>query len=231
MDTTAETRRKRLQLLRDKHGSLAALNRVLGRDPRDSTFSQILARSPDSKTGKAKTMGTAMARGIESGLNDPSIPEGWMDRPIDEMAAGDLPLPVGFERVPVVGTAQLGDDGFWYEFEYPTGYGDGFVLYPMKDRNGYALRVKGDSMRPRLKHGEFVIVSPNTTATPGDEVAVKIADGRVMVKVFDWLRDGVYQFSSVNEDHKRMTFASSEITFVHVVVGTMKSGSYYPDNA
>ena len=46
-------------------------------------------------------------------------------------------------RVPVVGSAQLGDNGHWTEMEYPVGHGDGFIEYPTRDRNAYAIRCKG----------------------------------------------------------------------------------------
>lgn len=62
--------------------------------------------------------------------------------------------------VPVVGTVQAGDEGYWDELQYPVGHGDGFIRYPSRDRNAYALRVKGDSMRPRIKPGEFIIALP-----------------------------------------------------------------------
>ena len=38
------------------------------------------------------------------------------------------PLPVAPSRaIPVLGMAQLGDNGFWADIEYPVGQGDGFV--------------------------------------------------------------------------------------------------------
>jgi hypothetical protein len=43
----------------------------------------------------------------------------------------------------------------------------GLRRYPSRDPNAYALRVKGDSMRPRIKPGEFVLVEPNTPPQPG----------------------------------------------------------------
>lgn len=133
-------------------------------------------------------------------------------------------------RVPVVGTAQLGDDGYWHEFEYPTGHGDGFVLHATKDRNAYALRVKGDSMRPRYRHGEFVVVEPNTPVHPGQECAVRLRDGRVMVKIMDWMREGVVQFSSVNEAHRPMTFDVNAVDFIHRVVGNVQGSLFHRES-
>jgi hypothetical protein len=78
MVLNADIRRMRLEELRDRYGSLTLLNRALGRNDRDYTLGQILKRSPDSKTGKPRQMGSVMARQIEVKL---SLPKGWMDSP------------------------------------------------------------------------------------------------------------------------------------------------------
>lgn len=130
-------------------------------------------------------------------------------------------------RVPVVGTAQLGDDGYWLEMGFPTGAGDGWVSYPSRDPNAYAVRCKGDSMRPRIKPGEFVVVEPNRKYAPGDEVLVKDRWGRVMVKVFDFQRGGAIQVSSVNEDHRPITLELAAIDCVHYVAAIIKPSMYY----
>ena len=107
--------------------------------------------------------------------------------------------------VPVVGTVQAGNDGYWEELQYPTGHGDGFVRYPTKDPNAYALRVKGDSMRPRIKPGEFILVEPAAAILAGEEVIVTTTDGRSMVKVLGPRRNGMTELQSINEDHRPIT--------------------------
>lgn len=121
--------------------------------------------------------------------------------------------------IPVVGTAQLGDDGYWAEFEAPAGHGDGYVTFSSRDRNAYAVRCRGDSMKPRIKNGEFVIVEPNREAAPGDEVLVKDTRGRVMVKEFLYKRDGAAHLLSVNEAHGKIIIPLPEIELMHPVAG------------
>lgn len=133
------------------------------------------------------------------------------------------------QAVPVVGTAQLGDNGFWSELEYPAGHGDGFVRYPTRDSNAYALRVKGDSMRPRIKPGEFVIVEPHAPIEPGHEVLVKTHDGRVMVKVLNFRRNGIIELASINEDHKPITIEENAVELIHSVAGIAKEALYTAD--
>lgn len=125
-------------------------------------------------------------------------------------------------QVPIVGTAQLGDNGHWTELDYPVGFGDGFINYPTADANAYALRCTGDSMRPRIRDGEFVIIEPNSEPIPGDEVLVKAVDGRVMIKILLYQRDDRVYLMSINEAHPPQSFALTEIDKIHPVVAIVK---------
>ncbi|MGZ5053442.1 MAG: LexA family transcriptional regulator [Methylobacter sp.] len=122
-------------------------------------------------------------------------------------------------KVPVVGSAQLGDDGYWCELEYPVGHGEGYVNYSVTDKDAYALRCVGDSMKPRIRHGEFVIVYPNHEAMPGDDVMLKSMDGRVMVKTYLYTRDNRVHLISINEAFQPQSFAIDEIEKIHPIAG------------
>lgn len=126
-------------------------------------------------------------------------------------------LPLG--KVPVVGTAQLGDDGYWAEMDYPVGYGDGFVRFQSDDENAYAVRCRGASMMPRIRDGEFVVLEPSRTPIPGDDVLVKHVDGRVMVKRYLYERDGMIHLLSINEAFPPHAFPRQEIELFHAVAG------------
>jgi phage repressor protein C with HTH and peptisase S24 domain len=127
-------------------------------------------------------------------------------------------------RVPVVGTAQLGDDGYWAEIDAPVGDGDGFVKFESSDANAYAVRCRGASMMPRIRDGEFVILEPNRNPIPGDDVLVRHRDGRVMVKRFLYERDGMIHLLSINEAYPPHAFPLQEVELFHPVGGiSMKS--------
>lgn len=130
----------------------------------------------------------------------------------------------------MVGTASLGDDGFWAEIEYPVGHGDGYIEWPTQDPNAYAIRCRGDSMRPRLKHGEFVIIEPGTEPIAGDEVLVKARDGRVMVKELVAIRDGMVRLLSVNETHGAISLALADIEVMHFVGGLARRSKWVPSD-
>jgi phage repressor protein C with HTH and peptisase S24 domain len=129
-------------------------------------------------------------------------------------------------HIPVVGKSQLGDNGFWCDMDYPAGHGDGYILFPSVDEDAYALRCVGDSMRPRVKNGEFVVIEPNTLAQPGDEVLVKAHDGRVMVKTFLYERDGLCYFQSINESHPSFSIAKKDIDSIHYIAAIIKSSRW-----
>lgn len=130
--------------------------------------------------------------------------------------------------VPVLGNTQLGHGGYWSDMQYPVGNGDGFLRWPSSDREVYALKCVGDSMMPRIKEGEFVIVEPNQAFHPGDEVLVVTCNGEVMVKTFLFKRDGYYHLLPVNEDHAPIRLAVQDVAQMQYVAGIAKSSLWHP---
>ncbi|CAM3697922.1 XRE family transcriptional regulator [Cupriavidus respiraculi] len=162
--------------------------------------------------------GDRLAKGVEADLDEPSLSLDTIRIPAE-----------AFKRIPVRGMAQLGDNGHFCEIEYPVGDGDGFLYFPTRDPDAYGLRCNGDSMRPRVKHGEFVVVEPNTPVTNGDEVLVKSQDGRVMVKELAYIRDGSLHLASVNEKHGMLRIPQAEVERLHFVAGIVKRSAWRPD--
>src|SRR5690606_4880837 len=92
---------------------------------------------------------------LPQSLGGPSHVDG---SPVDPQSreVGD---PIRIKRLaqlPLVGEVKGGPDGFLEELHYPVGHGEGTVEYPTADPVAYALRVRGDSMHPRYRAGEFV---------------------------------------------------------------------------
>ena len=124
--------------------------------------------------------------------------------------------------VPVVGDAVLGVDGMIDMVEYRGGW---LKIYS-EDPNAYGLRVKGDSMWPRIQSGEFVLIEPGTKIHPGDEVFARTTDGHNMIKVLNFTREGDYQFTSVNQDHRPITIEKHLIEKVEYVAGILKASRH-----
>tara|TARA_R110000764_G_scaffold2641_4_gene11460 strand:- start:11237 stop:11893 length:657 start_codon:yes stop_codon:yes gene_type:complete len=146
---------------------------------------------------------------------------------INEPSAGYDVLTAKEGNVPVVGKAELGADGFFEAMDYPPGHGDGVLLINSDDPNAYGLRVAGDSMHPRIKNGEFVLIEPNKPYCTGDEVMVRTSSGRSMIKEFIYHRDGMYRFDSVNQDHAPIHLHESDVEKIHLVGGILKSSRFF----
>lgn len=148
-----------------------------------------------------------------------------------ELDLGDTnssPIMLPFRNVPVVGSVEAGPDGYLEEAGYPVGHGDGSVEHPAKGRNAYALRVRGESMHPRIRSGEFIVVEPDIPANPGDDVVVICCDGRKMVKQMLYQRDGELTLGSINNGFKPITLPLQEVEAIHYVAGILPRGAFKP---
>lgn len=127
--------------------------------------------------------------------------------------------------VRVVGEAVLGVDGAIAMTEDS----DGWLKIYSDDPDAFGLRVKGDSMWPRIKSGEYVLIEPNTKVSPGDEVFVRTVEGHNMIKILGYDRDGEYQFTSINQDHRPITLPHHEVAKVEFVAGILKQSRHLDD--
>lgn len=159
---------------------------------------------------------------LTKGLGNPGVAVRWSDE--------YRPIPIkGFRVIPVVGMAQLGDNGHWSDLEYPVGHGNGYVDFPSRDKDAYALKCEGDSMSPRIEAGEFVICEPNTPVKAGKNVLLKSKDGRVMVKKFLYSAAGRVYLISINKAHPPISFAREEIEKMHFIRAIVDEDSWIPD--
>lgn len=223
MNIDAIRRRRLSALIAERFTTQAALASQIGRQA--DYLSRVLA-------GK-KGFGEKLARDIERLCN---LESGWLDRTVDGDAPKTLEPPEtipaqSWRRVPVVGTTQLGDNGHWTEIEYPVGHGDGYIDWPTSDSSAYALRCRGNSMAPRVKHGEFVVCEPSVEPFAGDEVLVKATDGRVMVKELVAIRDGMVRLLSVNEDHPPILIPLVDVAVMHYVSGIARRTKWTPGDS
>lgn len=125
-----------------------------------------------------------------------------------------------FRRVPVVGTASLGMDGFWTDLKYPVGHGDGYFEFPTTDKDAYVLQVRGNSMHPAIRSGWYVVIEPNKQIQMGEFVMVKLVDGRSTVKEFLWHRDGEYVLHAIASG-ERLVIDEADIDAIHHVGGIL----------
>ena len=87
--------------------------------------------------------------------------------------------PAEARRIPLIGFAQAGADGYFDDGGYPVGGGwDEIAVPEVGDQNAYALEISGESMEPVFRDGDMVIVSPAAPVRRGDRVVVRTAKGR-----------------------------------------------------
>ena len=122
-------------------------------------------------------------------------------------------------RVPLIGLAQAGEQGFFDDGGYPVGGGwDEVSLPEIGDPNAYALEISGDSMEPVFRDGDLVIVSPSAPIRRGDRVVVRTNQGEVMAKQLARRSARRVELKSLNPAHKDYNFDLTEVTWIHRIV-------------
>ena len=90
------------------------------------------------------------------------------------------------------------------------------------DGEYFGLQVKGDSMEPRIKNGDVVIVRKQSDADDGDLVIALVNGDDAVVKRLKKYKDGIALISS-NPIYEPMFFSKSEIETMPVeIIGKVK---------
>jgi hypothetical protein len=216
-----DIRRANLQLLLESRfdGNKNALARAVERQP-----GYVAGMLPDANN--QRSFGEANARDFERHLG---LPDGWFDCSHEQSPVSstgnyviaearlepgpDLTRP--FIRTRIVGTAQLGPEGFWDALTVA----DGWLDVPTTDPDAYSLRVKGDSMAPAIRSGWVVWCEPNHQLIPGEYVMVRCVDGQSMVKELLFENAEEVSLAAINDNFGRMTIPRSDIEQIHYVGG------------
>lgn len=139
------------------------------------------------------------------------------------LVTGSLAMPRGRggsgRRIPLIGLAQAGSEGFFDDGGYPVGGGwDEIAVPDVPDPNAYALEISGESMEPVFRDGDVVIVSPGAPVRRGDRVVVRTRKGEVMAKQL--LRQSArrVELASLNPAHPNYSFDLGELAWMHRIV-------------
>ncbi len=131
-------------------------------------------------------------------------------------------------RVPVVGTAKMGDNGYFEDFSWVPGAGDGHIEIQTQDPNAYCLRVRGMSMHPAIRDGWYVLIEPNGQPREGEYVLLKLRNGKKMVKELLFRRPGSIQVMSVNGE-ERFTVELEDLEDMQPVGAVVSPSKWSPD--
>jgi phage repressor protein C with HTH and peptisase S24 domain len=122
-------------------------------------------------------------------------------------------------RIPLIGLAQAGGDGYFDDGGFPAGGGwDEIAVPEVGDGNAYALEISGESMEPVFRDGDIVIVSPAAPVRRGDRVVVRTAEGEVMAKQLKRQSAKRIDLLSLNPAHPDRGFDLAEIAWMHRIV-------------
>ena len=123
------------------------------------------------------------------------------------------------QRIPVIGHAQAGQQGFFDDAGFPVGTGWDEVLFPhVGDPHAYALEVSGDSMEPVYRDGDLIVVSPQAAVRRGDRVVVKTTEGEVMAKQLLRQTANRIELTSLNASHDDRTVPLDQLAFMARIV-------------
>ncbi len=119
--------------------------------------------------------------------------------------------------IPVVALARAGRGGYYDEQGFPSGVRKVHRDEGVTDPLAYAAVIDNDSMFPRVKPGEIVIVSPTHQVENGDEAIVKMKDAEVLLKRVRFAQDVVI-LESYNPLYAPILAKKRDIEFIHKVV-------------
>jgi SOS-response transcriptional repressor LexA len=103
---------------------------------------------------------------------------------------------------------------------HPDHVDDYVTVDDVRDPGAFALRVKGNSMSPRIEDGDVVIVSPQAEARNGDICVVRVEGEDTLKKV---KFEGTYvHLIPLNPDFEPVTVRRKDVNFVWKVVKLIK---------
>ncbi len=131
--------------------------------------------------------------------------------------AGSTRRRVKLVDLPLISSVPAGKVATMFHPDYVDTY---VTVDDVKDPGAFALRVKGNSMAPRIEDGDIVIVSPQQEARNGDICAVRVEGEDTLKKV---KFEGTYlHLIPLNPEFEPVTVRKKEVDFVWKVVKLLK---------
>ncbi len=204
-----------LDTLAAEHGlSASGLARRAGLDP--TTFNPSKRKMPD---GRARWPGTESLAKVLDATGASLEVFSHLVAGGRAIASGSRGAQSGPRRIPLIGMAQAGGDGFFDDGGFPVGGGWDEVSIPeVGDPHAYALEIAGDSMEPVFRDGDMVVVSPAAPIRRGDRVVVRTARGEAMAKQLVRQSARRIELRSLNPEHPDYVFELKDVAWMHRIV-------------
>lgn len=143
---------------------------------------------------------------------------------LDRIAPGlDRSRLIPLRRIPIISRTAAGDPKMFTDGDYPPGFANSYMLCPddVKDPNAFALKIDGESMSPRIEHGDRVICEPSRELQNGDLCVVKVHDTETTCKF--WHRyDDMVVLRSANPAYPEQTYKLEQIVWAYRVSCTIR---------
>ena len=192
--------------------SVSGLARASGLDP--TTFNPSKRCMPD---GRARWPSTESLAKVLAATG--ASLEAFTALVSGARALSSNPRTLSPRRIPLIGLAQAGSEGFFDDGGYPVGGSwDEVSLPEIGDMNAYALEISGQSMEPVFRDGDVVIVSPAAPIRRGDRVVVRTGEGEVMAKQLARRSARRIELKSLNPAHPDFSFDLREVAWMHRIV-------------
>jgi len=141
----------------------------------------------------------------------------------DALPENVYPLSTGGHRkgrlvdLPLISAVPAGKVAKLFHPDYVDNY---VTVEDIKDSQAFALKVKGNSMSPRIEDGDTVVVSPQREAHSGDICVVRVNDEDTLKKV---KFEGNYiHLIPLNPEFEPVTVKKKDVSFVWKVVKLIK---------
>lgn len=123
----------------------------------------------------------------------------------------------GAHRVPVLSDISAGPP-FSRTDQFPVGFAEEYIEIPdeVRDPHAFGLRIKGDSMEPRLFEGDVVIVCPSWKVRADRPVVAKVRDDEIACKVYSRI-DGMVVLTSLNPKYPPQIYKESDVIWIYPV--------------
>ncbi|GAM53848.1 phage repressor [bacterium endosymbiont of Mortierella elongata FMR23-6] len=136
------------------------------------------------------------------------------------------PLVKKMKEVLVIGTVEGATDGSLKEMRPTEDFSNLVIEYPGRGKDVYALRIKGEAMRPRIRSGEFIIVEPFTEPRSADDVIVIFDDGKKMLRELLYVRDGDVTLGPINGNSVPISIPTKDLKLQYVAAIIPRGKAY-----
>ncbi len=138
---------------------------------------------------------------------------------------GEIPVDA-MVLVPVVGLVRAGYGGLAFECDMGHETVDINVISGYNRDDFFYLKVKGDSMEPRLYEGDLVLVRRQSSIDNGSYGVVTIDDEEGVVKIVQYDKDSITLISQ-NHNYPPRKFVGADVQRIRVIGKVIESKSKF----